>query len=247
MYIFLLYLNIVEVVFMFLEVCNFLFYHLPCLMSYGCSLRPKLAMDPEKKKQKKRRLRCANWTKSQTRLLLKLMKKKQKELGEENFDSKVWHEITVAINKKSRRSLDVEQVKMRIKTLKGEFNDYSMLVQTPGWGWDSKRKLPTAPSERCWDEIIESNKRLSKCRTKAFPWYKLVAEVSRAEVPSGENEPSGSTNDGMEEENQPGAGTEQSTGANPEDDVSSSSGKRTRDELALVVLEEELQNNNAEE
>lgn len=126
-------------------------------MSYWCSLRPKLAMDPEKKKRKKSRLRSANWTVSQTRLLLKLIKKKQQDLGEENFDSEVWHQITVALNKKSRPSRKVEQVKMRIKTLKSEFNDYRMFVQKPGWGWDSKRKLPIAPSERCWDEIIEVN------------------------------------------------------------------------------------------
>ncbi|KAF3324656.1 Myb/SANT-like DNA-binding domain-containing protein [Carex littledalei] len=206
-------------------------------------------MDPETtKKRKKSRLRSANWTVSQTRLLLKLMKKKQQELGEENFDGEVWHQITVALNKKSRPSRKIDQVKMRIKTLKGEFNDYRMFVQKPGWGWDSKRKLPIAPSERCWDEIIESNKRLSKCRTKAFPWYKLVAELSGAEVPAGENEPSGSTNDAMEEENLllPGAGTEQSAGANSADDVSSSSGKRTRDELVPVVLEEDLLNNSTD-
>lgn len=91
---------------------------------------------------------------------------------------------------------------------------------------------------------------MSKCRTKAFPWYKLVAELCGADVPVGENEPSGSTDDdAMEEDNlllpvsSAGAGTEQSTGANSADDMSSSSGKRTRDGLEAVELNEEFENN----
>jgi hypothetical protein len=86
---------------------------------------------------------------------------------------------------------------------------------------------------------------LSKCRTKPFPWYKLVAELSGADIPVGENEMGWSTDDAMEEDNLllPGAGTDQSAGANSEDDVSSSSGKRTRGGLEAVELEEKPQNN----
>lgn len=122
------------------------------------SLKPKLAMDHEMmKKRKKSRLRSANWTVSQTSLLLKLLKKKQQELGEENIDGEVWEQITVALNKKSRPPRKAEQVKMRLKTIKTEFNDYKICVEKPGWGWDSRRKLPIAPSGKCWDEAIEVN------------------------------------------------------------------------------------------
>jgi hypothetical protein len=54
-----------------------------------------------------------------------------------------------------------------------------------------------------------------------------------------------STDDAMEEDNLllPAAGTDHSAGANSEDDASSSSGKRTRDGLEAVELEEEPQSN----
>jgi Myb/SANT-like DNA-binding domain len=115
-------------------------------------------MDPEKtKKRKKSRLRSANWTVSQTSLLLKLMKRRQQEQGEENFDSEVWEQITAVLNKKSRPPRKAEQVKMRLKTIKTEFNDYRTCVEKPGWGWDSRRRLPIAPSGKCWEEAIEVN------------------------------------------------------------------------------------------
>jgi Myb/SANT-like DNA-binding domain len=146
--------------FRFLKVYYVLFYHPSCLLN-NVQLKPKLAMDPERtKKRKKSRLRSANWTVSQTNLLLKLMKKRQQEQGEENFDSEVWEQITVVLNKKSCPPRKAEQVKMRLKTIKTEFNDYRTCVEKPGWGWDSRRKLPIAPSAKCWDEAIEVNGQL---------------------------------------------------------------------------------------
>ncbi|KAH0611588.1 uncharacterized protein H6S33_010853 [Morchella sextelata] len=128
----------------------------------------------------------ATWDDDKDRLVLKLLLKQIKagKRSDSGFKKEAWVQITAEFNLVFP-TCEKEQIKTRVTTLKRRLDVFQRLCENSGFGWDSEKKIPTAPND-VWDSYLKYHKEAKPFRFHTLPHYDMLYEIFSKSVATGE-------------------------------------------------------------
>lgn len=93
-----------------------------------------------------------------------------------NFRTTQWNTITKDFNRGSEVQLSKDKLENKFSVLRKKYTTYTKLLHQSGFGFDSQRKVVTAPSE-VWDDYLQYHPEAAEFRVKTLPFYNLLEQI----------------------------------------------------------------------